>query len=103
VVPSSPPVTVTDSRITLIPGVAVNGSTVGASREPGEVSMTGSSAAASIWYTYTAPSDGTLALSTAGSSFDTLLGLYAYTNAATTPLSTLTNVRLVLVSHPRWC
>ncbi len=52
------------------------GSTVGATREDGEPGHGGSGASASIWYRWTAPSDGTLRVTTQGSSFDTLLGAY---------------------------
>src|SRR5206468_3425359 len=37
--------------------------------------LAGVSAGASIWYAWTAPSDGTVTLDTTGSSFDTLLGV----------------------------
>ena len=62
-------------------------STVNASRETNEPTHGGYGGSASIWYRWTAPSDGTLALSTQGSSYDTLLG--AYTGSNLTTLTTL--------------
>ena len=75
----------------LITGVSgsLAGSTVNASREANEPTHGGYGGSASIWYSWTAPSDGTLALSTQGSSFDTLLGAYTGTNVANlNPLAT---------------
>lgn len=63
------------------------GSTVNTSREPNEPTHGGYGGSASIWYRWTAPSDGTLALSTQGSSYDTLLG--AYTGNSLSALTTL--------------
>src|SRR5439155_9944704 len=47
-----------------------------ASVELGEPLHAGAPGGVSLWYTFTAPSDGTLALDTLGSSFDTVLGVY---------------------------
>ena len=65
---------------------SVGGTTVGASRETSEPGHGGAGASASIWYRWTAPSSGTLTVTTQGSSFDTLLG--AYTGSSVTGLST---------------
>ena len=54
-----------------------SGSTVGATREPGEPAHSGNMGGKSIWWTWTAPSNGLFAISTEGSSFDTLLGVYS--------------------------
>lgn len=51
------------------------GSNVGATKEVGEPNHT-SSGGASVWYRWTAPSNGTMTMSTCGSSFDTLLAVY---------------------------
>ena len=53
-----------------------SGTTVGASREAGEPGHGGAGASASIWYRWTAPTSGTLRVTTQGSTFDTLLGAY---------------------------
>jgi hypothetical protein len=53
-----------------------SGSNVGATKETGEPDLAGNSGGASVWYAWTAPSSGPVSLDTAGSSFDTLLGVY---------------------------
>ncbi len=58
------------------------GSNGTATKEPGEPSHAGDLGGASIWYRWTAPSNGTLALTTSGSGIDTLLGLYTGSSAA---------------------
>ena len=45
-------------------------------KETGEPNHGGNSGGASVWWTYTAPIDGTLVIETTGSNFDTLLGVY---------------------------
>ena len=55
------------------------GSTVSATREAGEPTHGGYGGSRSIWYRWTAPAAGTLTLTTQGSSFDTLLGVYTGT------------------------
>src|SRR5439155_6667083 len=52
------------------------GSNVGATKEAGEPSHAGNPGGASVWYTWTAPSAGQATIKTAGSNFDTLLGVY---------------------------
>lgn len=54
----------------------VTGSNVGATKETGEPNVLGVSGGKSVWWTWTAPASGTVTLSTAGSSFDTTLGVY---------------------------
>ena len=56
----------------------VSGTTVAATHETGEPAHVNSASrsAASTWYSWTATETGTLALSTQGSSFDTLLAIY---------------------------
>jgi hypothetical protein len=51
-------------------------STVGATKEPGEPNHCGQSGGASQWFVYTAPTNGTLDVSTAGSSYNTILAIY---------------------------
>ena len=66
-----------------------SGTTVGATREAGEPAHGGMGASASIWYRWTAPSSGTLRVTTQGSTFDTLLGAYTGMSVgALTPLDT---------------
>lgn len=55
---------------------SVTGSNIGATAEPGEPSHAGEPGGRSVWWTWTAPTDGTMTLNTFGSSFDTLLAVY---------------------------
>ena len=57
----------------------VTGSSVGATKEGGEPYHAGMTGGASVWWSWAAPSNGTVTISTAGSSFDTLLGVYTGT------------------------
>ncbi|MEG3972210.1 DUF4347 domain-containing protein [Microcoleus sp. T2B6] len=52
-------------------GLNVNGT-----KQTGELNHAGNSGGKSIWWSWTAPSSGAVTVSTAGSSFDTLLGVY---------------------------
>jgi len=56
--------------------IVVTGSNVGATRETGEPFHASYVGGASVWWSWTAPGPGTVIISTAGSSFDTLLGVY---------------------------
>ena len=56
--------------------IVVTGSSVGATKEPGEPVHAGNAGGASVWWSWTAPAVGAATISTAGSSFDTLLGVY---------------------------
>lgn len=47
-----------------------------ASRQTGEPNHGGANAGGSLWWTWTAPAAGDLVLATAGSAFDTVLGVY---------------------------
>jgi subtilisin family serine protease len=55
---------------------AVSGTTVNATAESGEQGHYNSRAYSSIWYRWTAPANGNLVITTAGSSFDTTLAIY---------------------------
>ena len=59
-------------------GGTVTSSNVDATAEPGEPDHAGSSFGAlhSVWFTWTAPADGAVALDTCGSGFNTRLGVY---------------------------
>ena len=54
----------------------VIGQNVTATKETGEPAHAGDPGGRSVWYRWTAPSSGTWAFDTAGSSFDTTLGVY---------------------------
>ena len=62
--------------------ITVNASNVGATRETGEPYHAGATGGASVWWSWTAPSVGTVTISTAGSSFDTILGVYTGASVA---------------------
>ena len=65
----------------------VTGSNVGATKEPGEPDHAGNSGGRSVWWSWTAPADGTMTLDTSGSSYDTLLAVYKGSSvSALTPL-----------------
>lgn len=60
----------------------VTGSNVLATRETGEPLHAGKSGGRSVWWKWTAPSNGSITVTTDGSSFDTLLGVYRGTSVS---------------------
>jgi hypothetical protein len=64
-------------------------STVGAPGEPGEPTIDGQIGGSPVWYSYIAPTNGTMVVSTAGSTFNTLLGVFIGPGDSFT---TLTNI-----------
>src|SRR5205085_319132 len=66
-----------------------NGSNVGATKETGEPGPGSGNLAGgrSVWWRWTAPSNGVVTVDTIGSSFDTILG--AYTGTAVNALSAI--------------
>ena len=66
---------------TLISGASltVTGSNTGASKEAGEPTPTGNAGGKSVWWSWTAPGNGQVTVSTANSGFDTILGVYTGT------------------------
>ncbi|MGH7971966.1 MAG: redoxin domain-containing protein, partial [Limisphaerales bacterium] len=62
--------------------IVVVGSNVGATMENGEPYWAAERGGASVWWSWTAPSNGTATISTFGSGFDTLLGVYTGTSAS---------------------
>ncbi len=56
--------------------IRAGGSNVGATKESGEPNHAGVAGGDSVWWSWTAPSNGTLTITTAGSTFDTLLAVY---------------------------
>ncbi|MBD2759734.1 M6 family metalloprotease domain-containing protein [Yimella sp. cx-573] len=57
-------------------GGQLSQSTMEGTRESGEPFHAAMPSGASVWFTWTAPSNGLLSVDTGGSSFDTLLGIY---------------------------
>lgn len=76
-----PPNDLFADRATL-PGMntSANASNVNATKEPGEPNHAGDSGGRSLWWTWTAPIAGMVIISTAGSSFDTVLAVYRGTS-----------------------
>jgi len=62
------------------------GSNIGATKESGEPFHAGNVGGRSVWWTWTAPLTGPVTISTAGSPFDTLLGVYTGSSLATLTL-----------------
>lgn len=60
--------------------VTVTDSNTFATREPNEPFHAGNLGGASVWWTWTAPSNGTYTITTRSSSFDTVLGVYIGTS-----------------------
>jgi hypothetical protein len=58
------------------PPISLTTTTSGATKEAGEPNHAGSIGGASVWWSWTAPRDGTLTVSTEGSDFDTVLAVY---------------------------
>src|SRR5687767_2782651 len=75
------------TRIALVgTNATTTGSNVGATLEPGELDPS-FEGGRSVWWSWTAPADGAVTMTTAGSNFDTLLA--AYTG------DTLSNLKLL--------
>jgi hypothetical protein len=71
------------NRITITgPSVTLTATNKGATKEVGEPNHGGNVGGKSIWYTWTAPTTGKATIDTAGSNFDTLLGVYTGTSVA---------------------
>jgi thiol-disulfide isomerase/thioredoxin len=73
------------NRITITgTNIVVTGSNAGATKETGEPPyIAGSSGGASVWWSWKAPFAGTVTIRTAGSNFDTLLGVYTGSSLST--------------------
>jgi hypothetical protein len=71
------------SRATITGSTAtVTGTNVNATREAGEPLIVGNGGGHSVWWSWTAPASGSVTVTTAGSNFDTLLGVYTGTSVA---------------------
>jgi hypothetical protein len=73
---------------TLLSGsvVITNASNVGATKQPGEPMHAGDAGGKSVWWSWMAPFTGSVIIHTTGSSFDTLLAVYAGDTLATLTL-----------------
>jgi uncharacterized repeat protein (TIGR02543 family) len=79
----------TNAAVIAADGVTNIVTTTYASRENGEPYIAGNKGGHSLWWTWTAPANGTVTINTSGSGFNTLLGVY--TGTALTNLTVLTN------------
>ncbi len=70
----------------------VTGSNTNATVEPGEPLHAGKIGGHSVWISWLAPGDGLVTLSTAGSSFDTLLAVYTLESGNDPPLERLQGI-----------
>src|ERR1039457_3586638 len=75
------------TNATVISGISgsISGSNINATADAGETlwtTLSGVPGGSSVWYTWTAPVSGTFTFSTAGSDFDTLLGVYTGNSVA---------------------
>jgi len=77
------------NRIALSGDLATTtGANTGGSSEPGESNHAGLLSYQSVWWTWTAPTNGSVAISTEGSSFATVLAVYTGTSVASlTPVA----------------
>ncbi len=74
-----PPVNDDFAAAEVVPGtlpVNLEGSNLGATREPGEPGHAGDPGGASVWYTWTPAESGTVTIDACDSGFDTLLAVY---------------------------
>ncbi|GAA1983786.1 M6 family metalloprotease domain-containing protein [Microbacterium pumilum] len=80
-----PPANDAFAGATVIDGVSGTrtATTVGATKEAGEPAHAGNGGGHSIWYSWTAPASGTLTVTTTGSTFNTLLGIYRGSSVTT--------------------
>jgi hypothetical protein len=62
----------------------ISGGNTGANKETGEAAHAGNAGGKSIWYSWTPATSGTATFTTAGSLFDTVMGVYTGTTVAAT-------------------
>lgn len=65
-----------DAKVLTGGSFADAGTSVDATKEPGEPAHVGNSGGRSVWWTWTPPATGPVTIRTSGSSFDTLLAVY---------------------------
>jgi len=78
--------------LTGISSATITGSNTNATVEPGEPKHAGKIGGHSVWISWLAPGDGLVTLSTAGSSFDTLLAVYVLEPGNDLPLQRLEGI-----------
>ena len=81
-----------DRQLLTNASAVVLGSNTNATEEPSEPLHAGKVGGHSVWISWLAPDNGLLTLSTLGSSFDTLLGLYTLRPGTNSPMQRLREV-----------
>ena len=56
--------------------ITTNANNMSATKQAGEPNLEGNTGGKSLWWTWTAPQNGTVTIKTEGSDFDTLLGVF---------------------------
>ncbi|MGD0384150.1 MAG: hypothetical protein ABSA77_11550 [Thermoguttaceae bacterium] len=81
----TPPVNDNFANRTPITGTlaTITATNVGATKESGEPNHAGNAGGKSVWWTWTAPSAGSVLIDTIGSNFDTILGVYTGSSVST--------------------
>src|SRR5436190_15890212 len=69
-----------NARVLVGASGTTSGDNIGATKQMGEPDHAGNSGGSSVWYRWTAPSNGQFFFSTSGSDFDTLLAVYTGNN-----------------------
>jgi hypothetical protein len=77
-----PPANDSFAKAAVLAGNIWTGNNFNATREAGEPSLAGNPGGSSVWVNWTAPASGVVTLSTAGSDFDTMLGVYTGTSVS---------------------
>lgn len=90
--PTPPPNDAYTNRIVLAgPEVVVDGSNVAATAEPGEPAHAGLFTGPSVWYEWTAPTNGTVSVALDPVSFDSILAVYTYVGPTVNSVRALTS------------
>ncbi len=74
------------------PNAPITGYNTTATAEAGEPAHAGNTAAKSVWYSWNGPADGLYSFSTSGSSFDTVMAIYACPASGTCTFANMTPV-----------
>ena len=83
-IPTPTPANNNFANAQVITGISgtVSGTNVAATKEAGEPNHAGNVGGTSVWYRWQSPNSGTATITTTGSNFDTLLGVYSGSNVS---------------------
>ena len=79
-------------------GLSVTGSNVNATKQNGEPNHARNPGGKSVWWSWTAPTNGDVSITTEGSDFDTLLGVYTGSSVSSLSLVSSNDDHGVLVT-----